>query len=551
MEPNQPTESQDTYTRNTSESDAETVYEDAEKLEPVEGISNPLTRNKVVFYQSPMDSTGHHLTFDVVIAPGFAGKLFELDRRQPEQSQHISITSGVMTGHVSDRGRQAGPDRETSHGLSGSRTTAEGTQNGAATKVVPVVLVPGDEYEVAAQQELSLRNGSHEIPAVVRVRVTPALDTEQFIRTGYEEAKKFVRQMQKTPPEERGVRTAAEGHEGSSTTIVGTRSTAHKEERPVPMSADLSMEPSSEHVYRQADSSENVSSGTRETQSESESRVSLIPSLEYIRGSWKENHKRLLSTISVGGAFILLLGIILTLGTSTEGQIGVIAAAIAFTAAIPAWGYLAAVFRKGMTNESDLPSFSSLEVILERERLFDGLLVAAVTFVATIVPQVAGTVLLANPVGILLVAANNPIITSISVLIMSYVSAAILGLVLEERRLSTTLKFLALGKRLGPVFKSRVYLFSVLTATVWIYAVSIVINIMGRGGIFLSLVAFGLLFVGMMVYFHYLGRLWAEVRARGLVGDPVPEEEYTFQPKTELPPAIDLKTPDSGQDTPR
>jgi hypothetical protein len=499
--------------------------------EPPAEISNELTGNQVVFHRLPEEPMTDSLVFDVVIEPGFDGKLFELDRRGPDQSQHLTVTSGIVTGFVHDRDRLSGGGR--------------GGSPGVDTSPKPVVLVPGDEYRVEGPREVAFRNGSQESAATVRVSVSPALDTERFIRRGYEEGNRRAREAPARPPRPDDAGGPDAATDGPGDDAPTDRSDDRLSRMVVPTNPPESVvegetAPGSETAPPEPDPGER-------------SRLELSPSVAYLRDNWSRDRRRLLVSVAIGGAFFLLMGVV-QVYAGQPGTLGnLIVTALSLLLAVPALGYLAAVFRRGMAGEPDLPTFGSLGGVFARDRLEEGLLVAAIQFVSLRASHLAGTIFAGVSIGILFGGVNSLLLSVVFGLFMLYVAPAVLGLILEERRLTTVLKFTALGKRLAPAFRSRVYLSSVLTVLGWLLLANVLLLVFAAGGSLFALVGFGVYFAAMIPYYHFLGRLWAELRARGLVGDPVPETKYEFNPRTDPAGESDVGSVvgDSGGNAPR
>lgn len=176
---NPPTESNETD-GGASEGQAEGIgITDLVRKEPgVDVLINPLTKNGISFHRTAVDEDDT-LVFDLFVAPGFKGKLFELYRRRPMQSQRITVTAGQLDGDVLhwEKGIEHEPDR------------------------APVSLSVGKEMEVPKRGILAAYNGSEEEPVELTVSVDPAYDTEAFLRYGYALGLRLARTASPDPPE--------------------------------------------------------------------------------------------------------------------------------------------------------------------------------------------------------------------------------------------------------------------------------------------------------------------------------------------------------------
>jgi hypothetical protein len=125
-------------------------------------LINPVTGNGVHFHDVGVDA-GDPLEFDLFVAPGFDGKLFELYRRQPTQRQHLVVMAGRLDGTLLKWDPE--PD--------GEPVSRE------------VSLGEGAELTVPEGWILTARNRSDEEPATLEVSLAPAHDAEAFLRRGY------------------------------------------------------------------------------------------------------------------------------------------------------------------------------------------------------------------------------------------------------------------------------------------------------------------------------------------------------------------------------
>lgn len=135
---------------------------------------NHITGNEIRFTDRPTDPTTGRLGFEVTVAPGFGGRLFELDRRSPRQRQHLAVTKGALQFTLDDQFPVPDPYDRFSEASKGDATSGES-----------VFLIPAGEQLDVAPIPHRFRNGREDAQTRVSVRLTPPLDTFEFIMRGY------------------------------------------------------------------------------------------------------------------------------------------------------------------------------------------------------------------------------------------------------------------------------------------------------------------------------------------------------------------------------
>ena len=147
-------------------------------------IENQITGSKIRFTRIPPSPNEGSLEFELTIAPGFVpapgrGRLFEIDRSHPNQEMHLEVVEGVLCGTIRDQSTHS--EKYAPFYVGGSGETPR-------TDPRPLQIREGQSINIGRGVGRRFWNGLENAETQVRVRLTPPVNTFDFIVEGYEKA---------------------------------------------------------------------------------------------------------------------------------------------------------------------------------------------------------------------------------------------------------------------------------------------------------------------------------------------------------------------------
>lgn len=336
-------------------------------------VENPITHNRIKFLQTPSTENEGVLEYELTIAPGFHGRLFELERRHPRQQEILTVLSGSIRGVISDQYLFPKRYAEFRRDVNPEGSPADVFEPLEITEGHGLVIPPGAFHH--------FQNGMRDAETRVLVRHIPPLDTEQYIKRGYEIAADNARgsRARKEPSSGGnrggGGRTDDGSEDGSevTTSTPTTESPSHSEPFRRPGEDD--------DVVRRSDSSETAGVRVPET-------APTPPSGPTVRTrSFRESFSSFLS--QPNGRRAVGVGMILN-GIASLTFIGLAFVwwTVFLLPLVIVNAYLIRLARAGMKH-GEVPSFEAFGKLLRRETraewkpyLVDGAKVTALSLVA-------------------------------------------------------------------------------------------------------------------------------------------------------------------------
>ncbi|WP_331234272.1 DUF4013 domain-containing protein [Natronorarus salvus] len=421
-------------------------------------IENEITGNRVRFTKVPTESGSGSLAFEVAIAPGFAGRLFELERRRPEQT--LSIT--VLEGELAELSREDDPE-------------------GQRSATTPNRFSAGERIEITGGATRRFRNGLEASATRVAVEISPPLDTYQFIIHGYDIARRRVESI----PD-----SAAESNADS---VVGSSDDDHREAEP-PLQK-LS-EDTVDEVHKPAIPKPSV--------------------VQAARAVWRDIHW---SSLLVGGFLCLLSGVIFVMLVSyfyLDSEIttieGIAIWALTLLSLSPVFGYLVRTSRNVHYGYPPLPRFKNLSPLL-----IDGVMLSMILLVYLTLPLYAIFTLL-GPLSVLILPLAlqyewvMPLLTVVASSIAYYVFPAAYFQYVETEQLRSVLDRKSLQRTLWrrSYLVGHLRLLGAYVALAIAFAFVMIVPLVGLVVVLLSPFLLFLVLVGTSVF---LGTMWKAISA--------------------------------------